>query len=67
MAKLLCGEVAMDVVPQAIEVMGSYGTLRTSPFPRLLLDAKTLCIAGGTLEVMKNNIAGQLLGRGDKR
>mgnify|MGYP001600013109 CR=1 FL=1 len=67
MAKLLCGEVAMGVVPQAIEIMGSYGTLRTSPLPRLLLDAKTLCIAGGTLEVMKNNIAGQLLGRGDKQ
>ena len=64
MAKLFCAQVAMEATVQAIEILASYGCYRESQLPRLLLDAKTLCIAGGTLEVMKNNIASQLVGRG---
>ncbi|MBI5967955.1 MAG: acyl-CoA dehydrogenase family protein [Deltaproteobacteria bacterium] len=62
MAKLLAGEVSMEVVSQAIQLTGSHGCYRDTPFERYLRDAKCLCIAGGTLEVMKNNIARQILG-----
>jgi alkylation response protein AidB-like acyl-CoA dehydrogenase len=62
MAKLLAGEISMEVVSQAIQRTGSHGCYREAPFERYLRDAKSLCIAGGTLEVMKNNIARQILG-----
>jgi butyryl-CoA dehydrogenase len=62
MAKLLAGEVSMEAVSQSIQMTGSYGCYRDAPFERYLRDAKSLCIAGGTLEVMKNNIAKQILG-----
>ncbi len=62
MAKLLAGEVSLEAVSQAIQMTGSHGCYRETPFERYWRDAKTLCIAGGTLEVMKNNIARQILG-----
>jgi alkylation response protein AidB-like acyl-CoA dehydrogenase len=62
MAKLLAGEVSLEAVSQAIQITGSHGCYRETPFERYWRDAKSLCIAGGTLEVMKNNIAKQILG-----
>jgi alkylation response protein AidB-like acyl-CoA dehydrogenase len=62
MAKLLAGEISMEAVSQAIQLTGSHGCYRDTPFERYFRDAKSLCIAGGTLEVMKNNIARQVLG-----
>jgi alkylation response protein AidB-like acyl-CoA dehydrogenase len=62
MAKLLAGEVSLEVISQAIQITGSHGCYREAPFERYWRDAKSLCIAGGTLEVMKNNIAKQVLG-----
>jgi alkylation response protein AidB-like acyl-CoA dehydrogenase len=62
MAKLLAGEVSLEAVSQAIQMTGSHGCYRETPFERYWRDAKSLCIAGGTLEVMKNNIAKQVLG-----
>jgi len=62
MAKLLAGEVSLEAISQMIQLTGSYGCYRDTPFERYWRDAKTLCIAGGTLEVMKNNIARQILG-----
>jgi len=62
MAKLLAGEVAMEAVSQAIQLTGSHGCYRDTPFERYLRDVKSLCIAGGTLEVMKNNVAKKILG-----
>jgi butyryl-CoA dehydrogenase len=62
MAKWLAGEISVEIVSQAIQVTGSHGCYRNTPFERYFRDAKALCIAGGTLEVMKNNIARQILG-----
>jgi len=62
MAKLLAGEISLEVVSQAIQLTGSHGCYRDTPFERYWRDAKSLCIAGGTLEVMKNNIAKKILG-----
>lgn len=64
MAKLLCAEVSEAVVRWAIQLTGSHGCYRQVPFERYLRDAKALCIAGGTLEVMKNIIAARLLPEG---
>ncbi|MHB1420874.1 MAG: acyl-CoA dehydrogenase family protein [Bacillota bacterium] len=61
MAKLLCAEVATDVASAAIEITASRGCDREFPFEHYLSDAKAVSIGGGTLEVMKNNIARQII------
>jgi alkylation response protein AidB-like acyl-CoA dehydrogenase len=60
-AKLLCVEVANRVVGDCIQATGRYGCLRDSLFELYLRDAKVLGTAGGSLEVMKNNIAKRLI------
>ena len=60
--KLLCVEVANRVVGDCIQATGRYGCLRDSLFELYLRDAKLLGTAGGSLEVMKNNIARRLIG-----
>jgi alkylation response protein AidB-like acyl-CoA dehydrogenase len=61
MAKLFCGEAAVETIMAAIRITGSYGCYRDRPFERWLRDAKALEIAGGTPEIMKNIIANQML------
>jgi alkylation response protein AidB-like acyl-CoA dehydrogenase len=61
MAKLLCGEVAEAVIPRLLQLTGSHGCYRNEPYERYWRDVKSLCIAGGTLEVMRNTIAAKLL------
>jgi alkylation response protein AidB-like acyl-CoA dehydrogenase len=61
-AKLLCVETAQAVVGDALQLTGRYGCLRDSLFDLYLRDVKALAIAGGTLEVMKNNIAREVIG-----
>jgi len=61
MAKLFCGEVAVETIMAAIRITGSHGCYRDQPFERWLRDAKALEIAGGTPEIMKNLVADQIL------
>ena len=61
-AKLLCVETAQEVVAAALQLTGRYGCLRDSLFDLYLRDVKALAIAGGTLEVMKNTIAREIVG-----
>ena len=61
MAKLYCGEVAVEAINTAIRITGSHGCYRDAPFERWLRDVKALEIAGGTPEIMKNIIANQIL------
>jgi len=61
MAKLFCGEVAVETIMAAIRITGSHGCYRDKPFERWLRDAKALEIAGGTPEIMKNLVADQIL------
>lgn len=63
MAKLFCGEVAVETINAAIRLTGSHGCYRDAPFERWLRDVKALEIAGGTSEIMKNIIAHQILKR----
>lgn len=60
--KLFCVEVANRVVGDCIQATGRYSCLRDSLFELYLRDAKLLGTAGGSLEVMKNNIAKRLIG-----
>jgi alkylation response protein AidB-like acyl-CoA dehydrogenase len=62
-AKFLCVEVANRVVGDCLQTVGRYGCLRDSLFDIYLCDIKLIGIAGGSMEVMKNNIAKTLLGR----
>ena len=61
-AKLFCVETAQAVVGDALQLTGRYGCLRDSLFDLYQRDVKALAIAGGTLEVMKNNIAREIIG-----
>jgi alkylation response protein AidB-like acyl-CoA dehydrogenase len=61
MAKLYCGETAVDVVRAAIKICGSFGCYRDQPFERWLRDVAALEIAGGTPEVMKNIIINSVM------
>ena len=60
--KLLCVEVANQIVGDCIQATGRYGCLRDNLFDLYLRDVKVLGTAGGSLEVMKNNIARHLIG-----
>jgi alkylation response protein AidB-like acyl-CoA dehydrogenase len=60
--KLFCVEVANQVVGNCIQATGRYGNLRESFFHVYQRDVKAMGKAGGSLEVMKNNIARHLLG-----
>lgn len=60
-AKLFCVEVANRVVGDCIQATGRYGCLRDSLFELYLRDARVLGTSGGSLEVMKNNIARRLI------
>ena len=60
--KLFCVQVANRVVGDCIQATGRYGCLRDSMLELYLRDAKLLGTAGGSLEVMKNNIARNLFG-----
>lgn len=60
--KLFCVQVAERVVSDCIQATGRYGCLRENLFDLYLRDVKALGIAGGSLEIMKNNIARHLVG-----
>ena len=60
--KLLCVEIADQIVGDCIQATGRYGCLRHNLFDVYLRDVKVLGTAGGSLEVMKNNIARHLIG-----
>ena len=60
-AKLLAVQVADRVVGNCIQSTGRYGCLKDSLFDLYLRDVKMLGTAGGSLEVMRNNIARSIL------
>lgn len=61
-AKLLCVQMAHRVVGDCIQATGRYGCLRENLFELYLRDTKVLGTAGGSLEVMRNNVARRLIG-----
>jgi alkylation response protein AidB-like acyl-CoA dehydrogenase len=61
MAKLFCGDVAMDVTVDAVQILGGYGYIKEYPVERFMRDAKITQIYEGTQEVQRLVIAREML------
>ena len=61
MAKLLCGDVAMEVTVEAVQILGGYGYIKEYPVERFMRDAKITQIYEGTQEVQRLVIAREML------
>ena len=57
MAKLMCGDVAMEVATEAVQILGGYGYVKEYPVERFMRDAKITQIYEGTQEVQRLVIA----------
>jgi isovaleryl-CoA dehydrogenase len=66
LVKLYAGRVAVASAADAIKVCGSYGMLDEAGFAAALHDGLAATIAGGTEEVQRNVIFGEMI-RGHKR
>jgi alkylation response protein AidB-like acyl-CoA dehydrogenase len=62
-AKILASEMAIQVTNQALQVWGAEGYSRDNPMERYLRDARMFAIAGGTAQVLRTQVAEQILGR----
>lgn len=60
MAKCICGDVAMWVTTEAVQVLGGYGYVKEFPLERMMRDAKITQIYEGTSEIMRMIIANVL-------
>jgi butyryl-CoA dehydrogenase len=60
-AKLFCVETANQVVGKCIQITGRYGCLRDNTMELYLRDARALGVMGGSLEVMRNNVARRVI------
>jgi alkylation response protein AidB-like acyl-CoA dehydrogenase len=57
----MAGEVAIAAIEEAIQLTGAHGLYAKNGYFRDLEDAKTLDVAGGSREIMRNVIADQIL------
>ncbi|MEU7817630.1 acyl-CoA dehydrogenase family protein [Pseudonocardia sp. NPDC049154] len=62
-AKLHAADTARDVCWKAMQVLGGNGLVTGFPPERCFRDVIVSSIAGGTIQVLKNTIASQLLGK----
>jgi alkylation response protein AidB-like acyl-CoA dehydrogenase len=60
MAKLKCGDVAMAVTTDAVQILGGYGYIREYPVERFMRDAKITQIYEGTNQIQRVVIAREL-------
>lgn len=61
MAKLMAAYAALPATTHAIQITGAHGLYYDQPFITYFHDAKTLEVAGGSREIMRNVIADQIL------
>lgn len=62
-AKVLAADSAVEVTNMALQVWGAAGYSRDNPMERAVRDARMFPIAGGTAQILRNQVAEQLLGR----
>ncbi len=62
-AKVLAAETAVKVTNDALQLHGAAGYSRNRPLERMVRDARMFTIGGGTAQVLRNQVAGSLLGR----
>lgn len=60
-AKLYCSQMAVEVTRMAMQVHGSYGTMKTLPIERFYRDAKMTEVYVGVSEIQRIIIANHLL------
>ena len=63
MAKLKCGDVAMSVTTDAVQVLGGYGYSVEYPVERMMRDAKITQIYEGTQQIQRLVISRALVGK----
>jgi alkylation response protein AidB-like acyl-CoA dehydrogenase len=61
MAKLKCGDVAMAVTTDAVQILGGYGYVKEYPVERYMRDAKITQIYEGTQEIQRLVVAREML------
>jgi len=59
-AKLACGDAAMAVTTEAVQILGGYGYIREYPVERMMRDAKITQIYEGSQEVQRLVIAREM-------
>ena len=62
-AKVLAADTAIEVTNNALQVWGAAGYSRENPMERYVRDARMFAIAGGTAQVLRTQVAEQILGR----
>lgn len=63
MAKLMASVAAMDATTFALQMTGSHGCFTAQPFARYMMDAKVSQLTGGSVEILRNTVARELLGK----
>jgi alkylation response protein AidB-like acyl-CoA dehydrogenase len=63
MAKLKCGDVAMSVTTDAVQLLGGFGYSSDYPVERMMRDAKITQIYEGTQQIQRIVIARSMVGR----
>lgn len=63
MCKLKCGDVAMSVTTDAVQILGGYGYSVDYPVERMMRDAKITQIYEGTQQIQRLVISRALVGR----
>jgi acyl-CoA dehydrogenase len=53
MAKAFCGDMAMEVATQAVQILGGYGYMRDFPVEKWMRDAKIMAIYEGTSQIQR--------------
>jgi len=61
-AKVFASETAIKVVNDALQIFGARGYGDQEPIERMARDVRMFSIGGGTAQVLRNQIAGALLG-----
>lgn len=67
LAKKVAIDAAEKVINDVFALVGGHGLYHEQPFGQILFDIKTLRIGGGSLEVLRNYVAQQLLKSPDLR
>ena len=62
-AKVFAADMAIRVTNNALQIWGAAGYSKDNPVERYLRDARMFAIAGGTAQVLRTQVAEQILGR----
>ncbi|MEO1494860.1 MAG: 3-sulfinopropanoyl-CoA desulfinase [Pseudomonadota bacterium] len=62
-AKILAAETAVKVTNDALQLHGAAGYSRVRPLERMVRDARMFTIGGGTAQVLRTQVASDILGR----